>query len=41
VECAYGVVGKILMGRILIGIYLVRFGFRVWEMFDFKVIFCN
>jgi len=23
VECAYGVVGKMLMGRILIGIYLV------------------
>jgi hypothetical protein len=28
-ECAFGVVGKILMSRIFNGIYLVRFGFRM------------
>jgi hypothetical protein len=36
-ECAFGVIGKILM-RGFNGIYLVRFGFRMWEIFDFKVI---
>jgi hypothetical protein len=30
-ECAFGVVGKILM-RGFNGIYLVRFGFRMWEI---------
>jgi hypothetical protein len=34
-ECAFGVVGKILMGGFN-GIYLVRFGFRMWEIFIFK-----
>jgi hypothetical protein len=34
VECAFGVVGKILM-RGFNGIYLVRFGFRMLEIFDF------
>jgi hypothetical protein len=29
-ECGFGVVGKILM-RGFNGIYLVRFGFRIWE----------
>jgi hypothetical protein len=31
-ECAFGVVGKILMSRI----YLVRFEFRMWEILIFK-----
>jgi hypothetical protein len=34
-ECAFGVVGKILMKRFN-GIYLVRFGFRMWEIMIFK-----
>jgi hypothetical protein len=34
-ECAFGVVGKTLMGRIN-GIYLVRFGFKVWEILILK-----
>jgi hypothetical protein len=34
-ECAFGVVGKILMRRFN-EIYLVRFGFRMWEIFIFK-----
>jgi hypothetical protein len=29
-ECAFGVVGKILMRRFN-GNYLVRFGFKIWE----------
>jgi hypothetical protein len=36
-ECAFHVVGKILMRKIY-GIYLVRFGFRMWEILSFKVI---
>jgi hypothetical protein len=36
-KCAFGVVRKILMRRFN-GIYLVRFGFRMWEIIDFKVI---
>ncbi len=28
----FGVVGKILMSRGFNGIYLVRFGFRMWEI---------
>jgi hypothetical protein len=31
-ECAFGVVGKILMRRRFNGIYLVRFEFRMWEI---------
>jgi hypothetical protein len=31
----FGVVGKILM-RGFNGIYLVRFGFKMWEILDFK-----
>jgi hypothetical protein len=34
-ECAFGVVGKILMRRFN-GIYLVRCGFRIWELLIFK-----
>jgi hypothetical protein len=34
-ECAFGVVGKTLMSMIN-GIYLVRFGFRMWEILIFK-----
>jgi hypothetical protein len=34
-ECAFGVVGNILM-RGFNGIYLVRFGFRVWEILILK-----
>jgi hypothetical protein len=35
-ECAaFGVVGKILI-RGFNGIYLVRFGFRIWEILIFK-----
>jgi hypothetical protein len=34
-ECAFGVVGKILMSKIY-GICLVRFGFRMGEIFIFK-----
>jgi hypothetical protein len=34
-ECAFGVVGKILM-RGFNKIYLVRFGFRMWEILIFK-----
>jgi hypothetical protein len=34
-ECAFGVVGKILMSRFN-GIYLVRFGFRMWEILILK-----
>jgi hypothetical protein len=34
-ECAFGVVGKTLMSKIN-GIYLVRFGFRMWEILIFK-----
>jgi hypothetical protein len=34
-ECAFGVVEKILMRRFN-GIYLVRFGFRIWELLIFK-----
>jgi hypothetical protein len=36
-ECAFGVVGTILMNRFN-GIYLVRFGFGLWERLNFKVI---
>jgi hypothetical protein len=32
-ECAFGVVGKILMSKDLMEFYLVRFGFRMWEIF--------
>jgi hypothetical protein len=32
-ECAFGVVGKILMSKDLMEFYLVRFGFRMWENF--------
>jgi hypothetical protein len=34
-ECAFGgvVVGKILIKHDLMGIYLVRFGFRKWERY--------
>jgi hypothetical protein len=35
-ECAFGVVGKILM-RGCIEIYLVRFGSRMWEILIFKL----
>jgi hypothetical protein len=31
VKCTFGAVGKILM-RGFNGIYLVRFGFRMWEI---------
>jgi hypothetical protein len=34
-ECAFGVVGKILMSGFN-GIYLVRFGFKMWELLIFK-----
>jgi hypothetical protein len=34
-EWAFGVFGNILMKRIN-GIYLVRFGFRIWEILIFK-----
>jgi hypothetical protein len=34
-ECALGVVGKILM-RGFNGIFLVRFGFRMWGILIFK-----
>jgi hypothetical protein len=34
-EYAFGVVGNILMRRFN-GIYLVRFGFKVWEILIFK-----
>jgi hypothetical protein len=34
-ECAFGVVGKILM-RGVNGMDLVRFGFRMWEILIFK-----
>jgi hypothetical protein len=34
-EYAFGVIGKILM-RGFNGIYLVRFGFRKWEILIFK-----
>jgi hypothetical protein len=34
-ECAFGVFGKTLMSRIN-GIYLVRFGFRMWEILFLK-----
>jgi len=35
--CAFGVVGKVLMSKRFNEIYLVRFGFRMWEI-DFEVI---
>jgi hypothetical protein len=35
VECAFGVVGKILM-RGFNGIYLVRLRFNMWEMLIFE-----
>jgi hypothetical protein len=38
-ECAFGVVGKIFDEQYLNRIYLVRFGFRVWEILIFKIIF--
>jgi hypothetical protein len=31
----FGVVGKLLMRAGFNGIYLVRFGFRMWQIFDF------
>jgi hypothetical protein len=31
-ECAFGVVGKILMWAGFNGIYLVRSGFKMWEI---------
>jgi hypothetical protein len=34
-ECAFGVVGKILMRRFN-EIYFVRFGFKMWETLIFK-----
>jgi hypothetical protein len=34
-KCAFGVVKKILTRRFN-GIYLVRFGFRMWEILVFK-----
>jgi hypothetical protein len=34
-ECAFGIVEKILMSGFN-GIYLVRFGFRRWEILIFK-----
>jgi hypothetical protein len=34
-ECDFGVVGKILM-RSFKGIYLVRFGFKMWEILILK-----
>jgi hypothetical protein len=34
----FGVVGKILMRAGFNGIYLVRFGFRMWGAIDFEVI---
>jgi hypothetical protein len=34
-ECAFGVFGKILKSRIN-EIYLVRFGFKMWEILIFK-----
>jgi hypothetical protein len=34
-ECAFGVAKKTLMGKIN-GIYLVRLGFKVWEILIFK-----
>jgi hypothetical protein len=34
-ECAFGVLDMILMSRIY-EIYLVRFGFRMWEILIFK-----
>jgi hypothetical protein len=36
-DCAFGVIGKILMTRFN-GIYLVRFGFRIWDILIFKKI---
>jgi len=35
-ECAFGVVWKDLDEQDLIEIYLVRFGFRMWEILIFK-----
>ncbi len=35
-ECAFGVVGKILMSKIWI--HLVRFGFRMWEILEKTII---
>jgi len=35
-ECAFGVLGKILM-RGFNGIYLLRFGFRMWGILIFKL----
>jgi hypothetical protein len=41
-ECAFGVVGKILLDeQDLMEFLLVRVGFRMWEIFDFEVIFCH
>jgi hypothetical protein len=34
-KCVFGVIGKILM-RGCNGIYLVRFGFKMWEILNFK-----
>jgi hypothetical protein len=34
-ECAFGVVGKIVRSSIN-GIYLVRFGFKMWKMLIFN-----
>jgi hypothetical protein len=34
-ECAFGVVGKILMSTIN-EIFVVRFGFRMWEILIYK-----
>jgi hypothetical protein len=36
-ECTFGVVGKILMSGSN-GIYLVRFGFRTWEILIFFLV---
>jgi hypothetical protein len=34
-ECAFGVLGKISMNKFN-GIYLLRFGFKMWEILIFK-----
>jgi hypothetical protein len=36
-ECAFGVLGKILMSTGFNGIYLVTFGFKMWEILNLKV----
>jgi hypothetical protein len=38
-ECALGVVGKDLDKQDFNGIYLVRFGFRMWEILIFAMDF--